>query len=105
MRSDKRPNNKVKAMRELAHRRVIAALMCVNVLCPHLDLAGKRRMVNQILTLSDGKDRCIPRKQINEAQVIEMVWRNLQCIHHRCPMLLFGGQLADELNEFFKDEE
>jgi hypothetical protein len=34
-----------------------------------------------------------------------MVWRNMQCINHRCPMLLFGKQLADELNEFFVEGE
>jgi hypothetical protein len=77
----------------------------VNALCPDLDSSGKRLMVNQILTLSDGRDRTIPRKQISEAQVTEMVWRNMQCIHHRCPMLLFVRQLAEEINEFFREDE
>jgi hypothetical protein len=77
----------------------------VNALCPNLDLSGKRMMVRQILTLGDGKDRSGPRKQITDAQVTEMVWRNMQCIHHRCPILLFGRQLAEEINEFFADEE
>ena len=101
----KLPENQIKAIEELAHRRVVAALNCVNVLCPGLDASGKRLMVNQILTLGNGKDRPIPRKQITEAQVTEMAWRNMQCIHNRCPMLLFGRQLADELNEFFREDE
>jgi len=103
--SGKVPDNRVKAIRELAHARVVAALTCVNALCPDLDLSGKRRMVEQILTLRDAKDRSILPKQITDAQVSEMVWRNMQCINHRCPMLLFGKQLSDEINEFFGEAE
>ena len=99
----KRPDNRVRAIQELAHTRVVAALTCVNALCPGLDASGKRRIVNQILTVSDGKDRSVPRQQITEAQVTEMVWRNMQCINRRCPMLLFGRQLAEEINEFFAE--
>lgn len=91
--------------RSAAHTRVVAALTCVNAQCPGLDSSGKRLMANQILTLGDGKDRPIPRKRISDAQVTEMVWRNIQCIRHRSPMLLFGRQLAEEINEFFKEEE
>jgi hypothetical protein len=28
----------------------------------------------------------------------------MQCIHPHCPMLLFSNQIAEELNEFFKQE-
>lgn len=97
--------NQIKDIKELAHGRVVAALNCVNALCPDLDVSGKRLMVNQILTLSDGKTRTIPQRQISEAQVTEIVWRNMQCIHHRCPMLLFARQLTEELNEFFRQFE
>jgi hypothetical protein len=103
--SGKVPDNRIKAIRELAHTRVVAALTCVNALCSDLDLSGKRRMVEKILTFSDGKNRSIPRKQITDAQVTEMVWRNMQCINRRCPMLLFGKQLSDEINEFFGEAE
>jgi hypothetical protein len=89
----------------LHHRRVVAALNCVKALCPGLDASGKRRIVNQILTVSDGKDRSVPRQQITDAQVTEMVWRHMQCITRRCPMLLFGKQLAEEINEFFAEDE
>ena len=105
MASGKVPDNRIKAIRELAHTRVVAALTCVNALCSDLDLSGKCRMVEQILTLSDGKDRSIPRTQITDAQVTEMVWRNMQCINHRCPLLVFGKQLSDEINQFFAEAE
>jgi predicted metal-binding protein len=106
--SRKLSDNQIKAIKELAHTRVVAALTCVNALCPGLDSSGKRRMVNQILTLSDGKDRPILRKQITEAQVVEMVWRHSQCVLNqtgRCPLLVFGKQLAEEINEFFREDE
>ena len=65
-------------------------------------------MVNQILTLGDGKDRSVPRQQITDAQVVEMVWAHSQCVLNqtgRCPLLVFGNQLAEEINEFFLEEE
>lgn len=100
-----RPNDRIKTIRELAHTRVVAALTCVNTLYPDLNFAVKRMMVRQILSLSDSKDHSIPQERITDAQVTEMVWRNMQCINHRCPMLLFGRQLAEELNEFFAEDE
>jgi len=42
---------------------------------------------------------------ITPAQVTSVIWANMQCINPRCPMLLFSNQIADELNEFFKQEE
>jgi hypothetical protein len=50
----------------------------------------------------------MPQRRITDAQVVEMVWRNSQCLHNqtgRCPLLLFGRQLAEEINEFFKGDE
>jgi hypothetical protein len=61
-----------------------------------------------VLTLCDGKDRTSPkppRIAITTAQVESIVLPNMQCIHPHCPMLLFSNQIADELNEFFKQEE
>jgi hypothetical protein len=92
-------------IRKLAHNRVTAALNCVNILCPNLDSKGQRWMVEQILMLSRGESCASAPKQISDPQVTEMVWRNMQCIYHRCPMLLFGRQLAEEINEFFDPEE
>jgi hypothetical protein len=92
-------------IKELAHLRVTAALNCVKVLCPNLDWKGQRLMVEHVLMLSRGELCKTPPKQISDPQITEMVWRNMQCIYHRCPMLLFGRQLAEEINEFFNEEE
>jgi hypothetical protein len=75
---------------------------------PGLDPSGKRLMVNQILTLGDGKDQSVPRQQITDAQVVELVWRHSQCVLNqtgKCPLLVFGKQMADEVNSYFKEEE
>jgi hypothetical protein len=104
MSRSKHQSPEVKVAIQLAHARVAAALTCVNVLCPDLNASGKRRLVNQILTLCDGKDRSTSRKEIADGQVVEMVWRNMQCIYHRCPLLIFGKQLSEEINEFFGEE-
>ena len=82
-----------------------AAIYCANVLRPDLDEAGKRSLANDLLTLADGQDRTAPPNRITDAQVTEMVWSNIQCIKPHCPLLVFGKQLADEINEFFKEEE
>jgi hypothetical protein len=50
----------------------------------------------------------LPQKNITDAQIVEMVWRHSQCILNqmgKCPLLVFGNQLADELNEFFGADE
>ena len=49
-----------------------------------------------------------PHKRITDAQIVELVWAHSQCIHTRtgkCPLLIFGKQLADALNEFFWEED
>lgn len=49
-----------------------------------------------------------PRRRITDAQVVEMVWSHSQCVKNQtghCPLLVFGRQLADELNAFFWEEE
>jgi hypothetical protein len=45
-----------------------------------------------------------PRRRITDAQVIEIIWANMQCIKPHCPLLLFGRQIADALNEFFWED-
>jgi hypothetical protein len=49
-----------------------------------------------------------PRRRITDAQVVEMVWAHSQCVKNQtghCPLLVFGRQLAEELNAFFGSEE
>lgn len=48
-----------------------------------------------------------PHKMVTDAQAVEM-WRHRQCVRNltgKCPLLIFGRQFADELNEFFAHEE
>ena len=86
-------------------RRLALTRVYLKMTCPDIDHSTRTELANSILALMDGKDRSVSRRQITDAQVVEMVWRNIQCINHHCPMLLFGKQLAEEINEFFKDEE
>ncbi len=91
-----------------AQRRITAALACLNVLCPDADLYSKRKLANRILALVDGHDGTLPQPRIADAQVVEMVWRHSQCVHNqrgKCPLLVFGRQLAEEINEFFAEDK
>jgi hypothetical protein len=87
-----------------AQRRVALTLAYLEVICPDIDHSRRIEIANSILALIDGEDRRLVQTKITDPQAVEMVWRNMQCINHRCPMLLFGRQLAEEINEFFKEE-
>jgi hypothetical protein len=96
-----------KAAVQLASLRAEAVWACLNVLCPNLEGEAKKELARKMLTLADGKDRSKPRcpaKQIGPAQIEEIIWANIQCIYPRCPMLLFSKQIAEEINEFFREE-
>lgn len=90
---------------DVLRKKIAAALDCVILMCPQLDARGKRRMVKAILTLGDGKERANSQRHITGPQIVEMVWRHSQCVDPHCPLLLFGGELAQELNEFFQEDE
>lgn len=63
----------------------------------------KDRRFNECLSALSEK----PKRRITDAQVVEMVWANSQCVKNQtghCPLLLFGRQIADELNKFFWEE-
>ena len=93
------------AIRLAAQRRVEAVWTCLGVLCPDLTAQAKKELARKVLDLSRGEDRKAPRIMITPAQVESIFWPNMQCIHPHCPMLLFSNQIADELNEFFKQED
>ena len=93
------------AIKLAAERRVEAVWACLGVLCPDLTPQAKKELAQKVLDLSRGEDRKTPRIMITPAQVTSIIWGNMQCINPRCPMLLFSNQIADELNEFFKQEE
>jgi hypothetical protein len=49
-----------------------------------------------------------PRRKITERDAVELVWKHSQCIHTqwgKCPLLIFGRQLAEALNEYFWSDE
>jgi hypothetical protein len=93
------------AIRLAARQRVDAVWTCLDVLCPDLALEAKKVLAEKVLYLSREEDQKPPRIMITPAQVTSIIWSNMQCINPRCPMLLFSDQIADELNEFFRQEE
>ena len=93
------------AIKLAARQRVDAVWTCLDILCPDMALKAKNVLAEKVLDLSRGEDRKPPRIVITPAQVESIFWPNMQCINRRCPMLLFSNQIADELNEFFKQEE
>ena len=49
-----------------------------------------------------------PRRKITERDAVELVWQHSQCIHTqrgKCPLLIFGKQLAEALNDYFWSDE
>jgi len=105
--SSKRTNDKMRARLLITSARwkAASAEYCANVLRPDLDEAGKRKLANAILSLGDNLDRPLPKRRITPAVVEEMFFRQAQCNHPKCPLLLFSDQLAEELNAYFGKEE
>jgi hypothetical protein len=107
--SYRRIDRKFQLCLQQARIRVDAVWACVNVLCPDKPVATRRELAQAILNLSDsGKvenmHESVPR--ITDAAATEIIWRNSQCVmsqRGRCPLLLFGRQIADDLNRFFRD--
>ena len=93
------------AIKLAAHQRVEAVWSCLGVLRPDLTPQGKKALAEKVFELSRGEDQKPPRIMITPAQVTSIIWGNMQCINPRCPMLLFSNQIAEELNEFFKQED
>ena len=93
------------AIRLAACQRVEAVWTCLGVLCPDLTTQAKKTLAEKVFELSRGQDHKPPQIKITPAQVESIIWPNMQCINPRCPMLLFSNQIADELNEFFKQED
>ena len=104
MTSRKKDDPELKLAITSAKWKAAAAVHCAAVLRPDLDESALRELANGILTLGDRQGRTIPRQRITNAQAIEMVWANMQCIAPNCPLLVFGNQLAYEINEFFSED-
>jgi hypothetical protein len=86
-----------------------AALHCAIVLRPDLDAKNTKKLAQAILSLGNDEDPSLPKKtQINDAQVCDVIRAHSQCVmaaRDKCPLLIFGKQLADELNQFFHGED
>ena len=91
-----------------AQRRVALTRVYLKMACPDIDPGTRTKLADSILALIDGEDRRLPQKKITDAHAVEMVWRHSQCVRNqtgKCPLLVFGRQLAEEINEFFREEE
>lgn len=100
--------NSENEMRAAAQRRFALTLAYLKMACPDIDQSTRTKLADSILALIDDQDRAMPQPKIADAQIAEMVWRYSQCVLNqtgRCPLLVFGGQLAEEINEFFAEEE
>jgi len=108
---DRRLRNHILSRQPVTGRRwkKAAALHCAIVLRPDLDTKGTKKLAQKILSLGNDEDPSLPKKtQINDAQVCEVIWAHSQCVmaaRDKCPLLIFGKQLADELNQFFQAGE
>jgi len=90
-----------------AQRRIALTSAYLKVICPGIDQSNRTRLVDSILALIDSENRRLPQKRITDAHAVEMVWRHSQCVRNqtgKCPLLIFGKQLAKEINEFFREE-
>ena len=91
-----------------AERWIALTHVYLKMACPGIDQNKQTKLAGSILSLIDDRDRAIPQRRITDAQVVEMVWRHSQCVlsqRGKCPLLVFGRQLAEEINEFFAQEE
>jgi hypothetical protein len=94
-----------KAIRKLAALRVRSVWNCVNVLRPDLPLEEQKALARTFLDLGRQGYRSPAPIRIAKAQVSEMVWLNSQCANRYCSMLLFAENIANELNEFFRQDD
>jgi hypothetical protein len=104
MRDNKKFRFQVRAVRE----RVEILLECVNRISPNIDKVQKRDLVDSMLRLLNTVERKVPPRRISDGQAVAMVWEHSQCVHSRtgkCPLLIFGRELAGELNAFFSEED
>jgi hypothetical protein len=100
----KRPENESDA----AQRRLALTRVYLKMAFPDIDPGTLPKLADSILALIGGQDIAMPQKKITDAHAVEMVWRHSQCVLNqtgRCPLLVFGRQLGEEINEFFMEEE
>jgi hypothetical protein len=89
-------------------RRVALTRVYLKMTCPDSDPSTRAMLADSILALLDSEGRTTPKRSISDPEAVEMVWRQSQCVLNqtgRCPLLIFGRQLAEEINGFFGEEE
>jgi hypothetical protein len=87
------------------HWKKAAALHCALVLRPDLEGKELKKLARKILALGDDEAGL---RQITGTECVELIWANSQCVKNQtghCPLLIFGRQLAHELNQFFHGED
>ena len=98
------PSHQINAVQ----RRIALTSAYLKVICPGIDRSKRSKLAGSILALIADQDSTTPQRKITDAQVVEMVWRQSQCVLNqtgRCPLLIFGEQLAEEINEYFAGDE
>lgn len=101
----RRRNRKFESVCELASFRAGVAFRTVNALLPDATNRTKMRIARKILSLTDGKDRCV---RITEAQCRDLILPHMQCLEahkERCPLLVFWEPISRSLNMFFNEED
>jgi hypothetical protein len=91
-----------------AKRRIALTRVYLKMAFPDIDPGTLPKLADSILALIGGQDIAMPQKRITDAHAVEMVWRHSQCVLNqtgRCPLLVFGRQLGEEINRFFKEDE
>jgi hypothetical protein len=91
-----------------AQHRVALTRVYLKMACPDIDHSARASLADTILALIASQESAVTRRKIADAQVVEMVWAHSQCVLNqtgRCPLLIFGGQLAEEVNAYFNEEE
>jgi hypothetical protein len=90
-----------------AQRRVALTRVYLTMACPDIDHITRTKLGDSILALIANQDSAMPQQRITDAQVVAMVWRHSQCVRNqtgKCPLLIFGRQPAEEIDEFFTGE-
>ena len=98
------PSHQVNAVQ----RRIALTSAYLKAICPGIDQSKRSKLADSILALITDQDSAMQQRKITDAQIVEMVWRQSQCVLNqtgKCPLLIFNKQLAEEINEFFAGDE
>lgn len=89
-------------MCSLAKMRAHVAYRTACALLPDADDRKRVRIARKILTVCDGRNRCVT---ITEAGLQEIVMQNWQCIDRECPACFFWEPMSRQINAYFAEED